>query len=88
MVPTRAAQSTLYYATLMGAAVHLNRMQPLRDRRKLLWYKVQTMQLANETLKVPAEGASDQMILVALILLYYNVSFTWEVGMAGEEMKS
>jgi len=31
------------------------------------------MQLANERLQNPLDGASDQMILVALILLYFNV---------------
>jgi len=32
------------------------------------------MRLANETLSNPSEGAADQMIIVALILLYFNVS--------------
>lgn len=32
------------------------------------------MRLANEKLSILSEGASDQMILVALILLYFNVS--------------
>ena len=64
----------LFYATLLGAAVHLDRRQPFGDQRKLLWYKVRTMRLANENLNEPSEGASDQMILVALILLYFNVS--------------
>jgi hypothetical protein len=61
-------------ATLLSAVVHLDRIQPFRDQRKLLWYKVETMRLANETLSNPLEGSSDQMILVALILLYFNVS--------------
>ena len=65
---------TLFYATLLSAAVHLDRRQPLGDQRTLLWYKVRTMRLANENLSVPSEGASDQMILVALILLYFDVS--------------
>ena len=64
----------LFYATLLGAAVHLDRKQPVGDQRKLLWYKVQTIRLANEKLNQPSEAASDQMILVALILLYFNVS--------------
>ena len=65
---------TLFYATLLGAAVHLDRKQPVGDQRKLLWYKVQTMRLANEKMNEPTEAASDQMILVALILLFFNVS--------------
>ena len=65
---------TLFYATLLGSAVHLDRKQPFGDQRKLLWYKVKTMHLANNNLAVPSMGASDQMILVALILLYFNVS--------------
>jgi hypothetical protein len=66
----------LFYATLLGAAVHLDRKKPVGDQRKLLWYKVQTMRLANEKLNQLSEAASDQMILVALILLYFNVSRT------------
>lgn len=61
-------------ATLLSAAVHLDRIQPVGDQRKLLWYKIETMRLANETLNNPIEGASDQMIIVALILVYFNVS--------------
>jgi len=60
-------------ATLLTAVVHRNRIQPFEDQRALLWYKVETIRLANETLNLPTEGASDQMILVALILLYFNV---------------
>lgn len=65
---------TLFYATLLGAAVHLDRRQPLGDQRNLLWYEVRTLKLANEDLKNISDGASDQIILVALILLYFNVS--------------
>jgi hypothetical protein len=32
------------------------------------------MRLANERMSDPLEGASDQMMMVALILLYFNVS--------------
>jgi hypothetical protein len=63
-------------ATLLSAAVHLDRLQPIGDQRKILWYKVETMRLANKTLTDPAEGASDPMIIVALVLLYFNVSST------------
>jgi hypothetical protein len=64
----------LFYATLLSAAVHLDRMRPFGDLSKLLWYKAETLRLTNERLKTPSEGATDQMILVALILLYFNVS--------------
>ena len=72
--PFAVNSPTLFYATLLGSAVHLDRKQPLGDQRKLLWYKVKTMRLANEKLQNPSDGASDQMILVALILLFFNVS--------------
>jgi hypothetical protein len=64
----------LYYATLLCAAVHLDRMMPFGDLSKLLWYKAETLRLTNEKLNTPSEGATDEMILVALILLYFNVS--------------
>lgn len=44
------------------------------DKQILLWYKVETMRLANETLNIPDEGVADQMLIVVLILLYFNVS--------------
>src|SRR3954451_19692173 len=72
-LPFAVNHRVLFMATMLSAAVHLNRVQPLGDQRKLLWYKVETMRLANETLSIPSESASDQMILVALILLYFNV---------------
>ncbi|KAF7869864.1 hypothetical protein EAF04_004648 [Stromatinia cepivora] len=62
----------LFYATLLGAAVHLDRKQPI-DKRTLIWYKIETMRLANETMNIPNEGATDQMLIVVLILLYFNV---------------
>jgi len=64
----------LFYATCLCAAVHLDRFSPVGDQRIVLWYKIETMKLANETLSNPSEGAADQMIIVALILLYFNVS--------------
>ena len=63
----------LFYGTLLTAAVHLNRRQPLSDPSILIWYKVQTLRLANEKLKTSNEGATDEMIMVALILVYFNV---------------
>ncbi|CAD6448455.1 beb1b999-0530-4624-af24-c03827c23f95 [Sclerotinia trifoliorum] len=62
----------LFYATLLGAAVHLDRKQPI-DKRTLIWYKIETMRLANEKMNIPNEGATDQMLIVVLILLYFNV---------------
>jgi len=56
------------------AAVHLNRRRMFRDSSALLWFKTQTIKHANERMNNPAEGASDEMIMVALILLYFNVS--------------
>lgn len=75
-LPFALNNKVLFMATLLSAAVHLDRLQPVGDQRKILWYKVETMRLANETLTDPAEGASDPMIIVALILLYFNVSST------------
>lgn len=62
----------LFYATLLGAAVHLDRRQPI-GKYTLLWYKIETMRLANEMMNIPNEGATDQMLIVVLILLYFNV---------------
>ncbi|ESZ92595.1 hypothetical protein SBOR_7012 [Sclerotinia borealis F-4128] len=72
----------LLYATLLGAAVHLDRKQPM-DKRILVWYKIETMRLANQTMNVPNEAATDQMLLVVLILLYFNVG-----GGNGEEYET
>ncbi|KIN00361.1 hypothetical protein OIDMADRAFT_88650, partial [Oidiodendron maius Zn] len=62
----------LFYATLLSAAVHLDRMKSFGDLSKLLWYKAETLRLTNEKIQDPSEAASDQMILVALILLFFN----------------
>jgi len=75
-LPFALNHAPLFYATCLAAVVHLDRVKPLGDQRKLLWYKVETMRLANEKMSIPSEGASDQMIMVALILLYFNVSAT------------
>ncbi|PQE26321.1 Fungal transcriptional regulatory protein [Rutstroemia sp. NJR-2017a BBW] len=61
----------LFYATLLSAAVHLDRIQPM-DKQILLWYKVETIRLANEKLNIPDEGVADQMLIVVLVLLYFN----------------
>ena len=41
--------------------------------RVALWCKGQAIRLVNEVLDSPEEGASDQMILTVLILLYFTV---------------
>ena len=46
----------------------------MKDRSALLRLKVQTIRLANENMDNPSEAVSDQMMMVALILLYFNVS--------------
>ncbi|KAM3074622.1 hypothetical protein ACMFMG_008050 [Clarireedia jacksonii] len=61
----------LFYALLLSAVVHLDRIQPM-DKQILLWYKIETMRLANERLNIPDEGIADQMLIVVLILLYFN----------------
>ncbi|KAH6676487.1 hypothetical protein B0J14DRAFT_585639 [Halenospora varia] len=66
--------TAFYYATLLTAAVHLNRRRNFRDPAALIWYKVHTIQLANEKMNLVEEAASDEMIMTALILLYFNVS--------------
>ncbi|KAF7922680.1 uncharacterized protein EAE98_006736 [Botrytis deweyae] len=78
-LPFALQHPPLFYATLLGAAVHLDRKRPI-DKRSLVWYKIETMRLANETMNVPHEAATDQMLLVVLILLYFNVG-----GGDGEE---
>lgn len=73
-LPFALQHPPLFYATLLGAAVHLDRKRPI-DKRSLFWYKIETIRLANETINIPHEAATDQMILVVLILLYFNASF-------------
>ncbi|KAJ8060327.1 hypothetical protein OCU04_010661 [Sclerotinia nivalis] len=73
---------SLFYATLLGSVVHRGRKQPI-DKRTLIWYKIETMRLANEAMNIPNEGATDQMLLVVLILLYFNVSFLIIVRVPG-----
>jgi hypothetical protein len=73
-LPFALQHTPFFHATLLAAAVHLNRRRPLRDKSALIWFKVQTIRYANEKMNLPpSEGASDEMIMVALILLYFNV---------------
>ncbi|KAA8571231.1 hypothetical protein EYC84_000564 [Monilinia fructicola] len=53
----------LLYATLLSAAVHLDRKQPM-DKRTLVWYKFETIRLANETMNIPIQATADEMLLV------------------------
>lgn len=66
--------TAFYYATLLTAAVHLNRRRKLKDPGALIWYKMHTIQLANEKMNIVEEAATDEMIMTALVLCYFNVS--------------
>ena len=78
-LPFALVHKPFFYATLLTAAVHLNRKRRFRDPAALLWFKAETIRAANEKMDDPAEAASDEMIMVALILLFFNVSsrFSW-----------
>lgn len=77
-LPFALQHPPLFYATLLGAAVHLDRKRPI-NKRSLVWYKIETMRLANKTMNVPHEAATDQMLLVVLILLYFNASLHHDI---------
>ncbi|TVY39960.1 hypothetical protein LSUB1_G007268 [Lachnellula subtilissima] len=72
-LPYALNHTPLFYATLLVAAVHLDRRQPMTDRSALLRLKGETIRLANENMDDPFEAVSDQMMMVAFILLYFNV---------------
>jgi hypothetical protein len=78
-LPFALVHQPFFYATLLTAAVHLNRKRRFRDPAALLWFKAETVRAANEKMNDPVEAASDEMIMVALILLVFNVSsrFSW-----------
>ncbi len=63
-----------FYATLLTAAVHLNRKRRFRDLGALICFKAETVRAANDKMNDPGEAAIDEMIMVALILLVFNVS--------------
>jgi len=44
----------------------------------MIWFKLETIRLANEKMNIPEEAATDEMIMVAMILLYFNVSASHE----------
>lgn len=73
-LPFALEHKPFFYATLLTAAVHLNRKRRFRDHSALLWFKTETIRSANEKMNNPAEASSDEMIMVALILLVFNVS--------------
>lgn len=74
-LPFAMQHKPLFYATMLTAVVHLNRRRPLKDPSAMIWFKVQTIKLANEKMNDPVEGCTDEMIVVALVLCYFNVSF-------------
>ena len=73
-LPFALEHKPFFYATLLTAAVHLNRKRRFRDPGALLYFKTETIRAANETMNDPEQAASDEMIMVALILLVFNVS--------------
>jgi hypothetical protein len=73
-LPFALEHKPFFYATLLTAAVHLNRKRRFRDPSALLWFKTETIRSANEKMSNPAEASSDEMIMVAMILLVFNVS--------------
>ncbi|CAG8980522.1 hypothetical protein HYALB_00002519 [Hymenoscyphus albidus] len=74
-LPFAISHAPLFHATLLAAAVHLNRRKPLKDPGALTWYKLQTIQHANDVLNTGTveQQASDEMIVVALVLLCFDV---------------
>jgi len=72
-LPFALEHKPFFYATLLTAAVHLNRKRRFRDPSALLWFKTETIRSANEKMSNPGEACSDEMIMVALILLVFNV---------------
>lgn len=79
-LPFALEHKPFFCATLLMAAVHLNRKRKFRDPGVLLWFKAETIRSANETMNDPAQAASDEMIMVALILLVFNVSIAHVVS--------
>jgi hypothetical protein len=73
-LPFALEHKPFFHATLLTAAVHLNRKRRFRDPSALLWFKAETIRTANEKMNDPTQAASDEMIMVALILLVFNVS--------------
>jgi hypothetical protein len=73
-LPDAVHHHVLFHATLLCAAAHISNIQRNADPIIALRCKGETMRLANERLLDPVEGSSDHMILVALILLNFQVS--------------
>src|SRR5271154_6256595 len=72
-LPEAIGHPPLFHATLLCATVHLDRLQPRANPQVAIWFKAETLRLLNESLSNTSEGASDRIIIVALILLYFNV---------------
>ncbi|KAL2070500.1 hypothetical protein VTL71DRAFT_13526 [Oculimacula yallundae] len=72
-LPFALEHKAFFYATLLTAAVHLNRRRKIRDPSALYWFKIQTIKHANENMNDPEKSATDEMIMVALILLTFNI---------------
>lgn len=72
-LPESIDHPPLFHATLLCAAVHLDRVQSRANPQVAIWFKAETLRLLNESLSNTCEGASDRAIIVALILLYFNV---------------
>ena len=66
----------LFHATLLSSAVHLNRRKRLKDPSALLFYKLQVIRHANEVMRngTVDEKSSDEMIVTALCLLYFDIN--------------
>ena len=65
----------LFLATLFVSAVYTHRRENILDDAALYFYRLQTIKLANEVLWTGTEDekTSDEMIMVAVILLYFTV---------------
>jgi hypothetical protein len=72
-LPFALRHRAFFHATLLTAAVHLNRKRPFRDPSAMIWFKIETIKLANENMNIPGQAATDEMIMVAMVLLYFNV---------------
>jgi Fungal specific transcription factor domain len=74
-LPFAISHPPLFHATLFICAVHLNRRRPLKDPSALLFYKTQAIHYANKTMNFGTleEKSSDEMIITALCLMYFDI---------------
>src|SRR6266536_5759994 len=68
-LPEAVHHPALLHATLLAAAVHLNRVLEKKDLTAAIWLKVETPELVNESLV----QASDELLLCVLIKPYFTV---------------